>query len=63
MVGNVRLPSVKILCLTIGMIMTVADCVTERGNISEGKTPKNDLKSLSVHSICDESIFFKKNLS
>jgi len=34
------------------LIMTVSDCVTKRGNISEGKTPKNDLTSFNVHNIC-----------
>jgi len=32
--------------------MTVPVCVTERGNISEGKTPKNDLTSFNVNAIC-----------
>jgi len=32
--------------------MTVAVCVTERGNISEGKIPKNYLTSFNVHAIC-----------
>jgi len=31
--------------------MTVPDCVTERGNISEGKTPKNDLTPFNVRNI------------
>jgi len=31
--------------------MIVADCVTERGSMSEGKTPKNDLRSFNVHEI------------
>jgi len=32
--------------------MSVLNCVTERGNISEGKTAKNDLTSFNVHNIC-----------
>ena len=39
--------------------MTVAISVTERGNISEGKTHENDFTSFSVHNICVVSI---KNL-
>jgi len=41
--------------------MTVPDCVTERGNISEGKPPNNDFTSVRVHNIWAVSIF--KNLS
>jgi len=37
--------------------MTVPVCVTERGIKSEGKSPKNDFTSLSVHNICVVSIF------
>ena len=36
--------------------MTVPVCVTICGNISEGKTPKNDFTTLSVHNICVVSI-------
>ena len=32
--------------------MTVPDCATERGNIWEGKTHKNDLTSFNVQIIC-----------
>ena len=32
--------------------MNVPVCVKERGNISEVKTPKNDLTSFKVHNIC-----------
>jgi len=32
--------------------MTVPDCVIERGNISEGKTPKKDLTFFNEHNIC-----------
>jgi len=39
--------------------MNVPDCVMERGSISEGKTPKNDFTSLSVHNICVVSNFKK----
>jgi len=40
--------------------MTVSDCVTERGNISEGKTPKKYLTSLSIHNISVVTNFFQK---
>jgi len=36
--------------------MTVPVCVRERGNMSEWKTPKNDLTNLNVHNICVVSI-------
>ena len=41
--------------------MNVTVCVTERGYISEGKTPKNDLTSFNVHniSVVDIIIFLK----
>jgi len=42
--------------------MTVPDCVTERGNISEGKTPKNDLTSCNVHNICVVFMFFNQKI-
>ena len=42
------------------MIMTVPVCVTQRGNISEGKTPKNDLTSFNVHNISVVVIIFFK---
>ena len=32
--------------------MTVPVCVTERGNISEGKILKNDITYFNVHAIC-----------
>jgi len=32
--------------------MSVQDCATESGKISEGKTPKNDLTFLRVHNMC-----------
>jgi len=32
--------------------MTMPFYVTERGNISEGKTTKNDLMYFNVHAIC-----------
>ena len=40
------------------MIMTVPVRVTQRGNISEGKTPKNDLTSFNVHNISVVVIIF-----
>ena len=44
------------------LIMTVPDCVTERGYISEGKTPKNDLTSFNVRNICVLSMFILKSV-
>ena len=34
--------------------------VTKRGNISEGKTPKNDVTFFNVHNICVVSMFYSK---
>jgi len=44
------------------LIMTVLDCVTVGGNISNGKTTKNDLTSFNVHNICVVFMFFNSKI-